>query len=344
MATRKLKRIKLDEGAAVIEKAVGAGEVSAAILYVRLGSFTFERAFGQAAGRDTVFLMASITKPMTAIGIMILVGRGHLSLSDPVSRFIPEFTGGDRGRVTVRHLLTHTSGLPDQLPENVELRRHHAALSEFVAHVCRAPLLYEPGTKVRYQSMGFLLAAEIAQRITQKPFRDYLRDELFLPAGMSCTSLGLGGRRISETMLCQFKNAPPEAGEEQDDWNWNSPYWRDLGAPWGGAHSTAADTAKLLELFLSRRSRILAQHEASTMIENQTPGLNETRGLGWMLKPGEFGRACSARTFGHYGATGTLAWCDPLSGLICVLLTTRPIDRARAGLLGTVSDLISESI
>ncbi len=80
------------------------------------------------------------------------------------------------------------------------------------------------------------------------------------------------------------------------------------------------------------------------MIENQTPGLNETRGLGWMLKPGEFGRACSARTFGHYGATGTLAWCDPLSGLICVLLTTRPIDRARAGLLGTVSDLISESI
>ncbi len=79
------------------------------------------------------------------------------------------------------------------------------------------------------------------------------------------------------------------------------------------------------------------------MIQNQTPGLSEFRGLGWMLKPGDFGRACSARTFGHYGATGTLAWCDPSTGLICVLLTTRPVGQSRGGLLGAVSGLVAEA-
>ena len=134
--------------------------------------------------------------------------------------------------VTVEHLLTHTSGLPDMLPENIELRRRHAALEEFVAGTCKTPLLFRPGSKVSYQSMGILLAAEIAQRITKLPFREFLRREVFLPLGMRQTSLGLGGRRIEDTAQCQV--------EGKDDWNWNSRYWRDLGAPWGGVDSTAA--------------------------------------------------------------------------------------------------------
>jgi beta-lactamase class C len=235
--------------------------------------------------------------------------------------------------VTVEHLLTHTSGLPDMLPENIELRRRHAALDDFVAGTCRAPLLFKPGTKVSYQSMGILLAAEIAQRVTKMPFREFLRREVFLPLGMRQTSLGLGGRRIDGTAQCQV--------EGKDDWNWNSAYWRDLGAPWGGVHSTAADISKFLNSFLRPNGLVLKRDTAAGMIANHTPGLNDTWGLGWKLEPGAFARACSPRTFGHYGATGTVAWADPATGTRCVLLTTWPAEQSQAKLLVPVSEAVA---
>ena len=341
-----LKRERLDEAAALVTKSVDAGEVSAASLYAAQGDFVLQRAFGRATGPDSVFLLASITKPMTAIGTMILCDRGQLSLSDPVRKYIPEFTGGDRGLVTVKHLLTHTSGLPDQLEENVALRKRHAPLKDFVTGACRTPLLFKPGTQVKYQSMGLLLAAEIAERVTKRPFREFLRDELFRPAGMTKTSLGLGGRKIADTMLSQVASAPGlyGGGDSGKDWNWNSPYWRDLGAPWGGAHATASDVAAMLRMFLEPDGKVLKRDTAAAMIANQTAGLNEPWGLGWMLKPGTFGRHCSQGTYGHYGSTGTIGWADPKGKLICVLLTTKPADESRSHLLGPVSDAVSASV
>ena len=329
------ERQRLEEAVRLIEQATASGDVRAAALDVRQGRFSYSRAFGEAGGPDTVFLLASISKPMTAAGVMLLVDRGKLALSDPVHKFIPEFSGGGREAVTVQHLLTHTSGLPDMLPENIELRRRHAPLADFVAATCETPLLFPPGTKVSYQSMGILLAAEIAQRITRTPLRDFLRREVFLPLGMRETSLGLGGRRIAATAQCQVEN-------KNEDWNWNTPYWRDLGAPWGGVHSTAADVAKFLNSFLRPNGLVLKRETAAAMTANHTEGLNESWGLGWMLQPGTFGRTCSPRTFGHYGSTGTVAWADPETGVRCVLLTTKPAAQSRAGLLGPVSDVVAE--
>jgi CubicO group peptidase (beta-lactamase class C family) len=330
-----LEKQRLDRAAELVDRAVAAGDVRAAVLDVRRGKQSFERAFGQARGPETVFIVASISKPMAATGVMLLVDRGKLTLSDPVQKFIPEFSGGDREMVTVQHLLTHTSGLPDMLPENIELRRRHAPLADFVAGTCRTPLLFRPGTKVSYQSMGILLASEIAQRITGMPFRQFLRLEVFLPLGMRDTSLGLGGRRIEDTAQCQVEN--------KEDWSWNTPYWRDLGAPWGGVHSTAADISKFLNSFLRPNGLVLKRATAAAMITSHTQGLNETWGLGWHLEPGAFGHACSPRTFGHYGATGTLAWADPDAGVRCVLLTTKPAEQSRAGLLRPVSDVVAEA-
>ncbi|HXA03480.1 MAG TPA: serine hydrolase domain-containing protein [Bryobacteraceae bacterium] len=328
-----LEKQRLDRAAELVDRAVAAGDVRAAVLDVRRGKQSFERAFGQARGPETVFIVASISKPMAATGVMLLVDRGKLTLSDPVQKFIPEFSGGDREMVTVQHLLTHTSGLPDMLPENIELRRRHAPLADFVAGTCRTPLLFRPGTKVSYQSMGILLAAEIAQRITKMPFREFLRREVFLPLGMRETSLGLGGRRIEATAQCQV--------EGKDDWNWNSLYWRDLGAPWGGVHSTAADISKFLNSFLRPNGLVLKRDTAAAMITNHTQGLNETWGLGWKLEPGGFGRVCSSLTFGHYGATGTVAWADPKAGMRCVLLTTWPAEQSQAKLLVPVSEAVA---
>jgi beta-lactamase class C len=340
-----LRQDRLEQAAALIKKATDSGDVSAAAIYVSQGDFVFQRGFGRAQSSESVFLLASITKPMTAVGLMILVDRGQLALSDPVHKHIPEFTGGDRDLVTIKHLLIHTSGLPDQLDENVALRKRHAPLKEFVAATCRTPLLFKPGTQVKYQSMGLLLAAEIAERVTKRPFRDFLGDELFRPAGMTKTSLGLGGRKISDTMLSQVESAPGlyGGGDSSKDWNWNSLYWRDLGAPWGGAHSTASDVARMLMMFLKPDGKLLKRETAAAMIANQTAGLNEPRGIGWMIKPGEFGRHCAPRTFGHYGATGTVAWADPQTQLVCVLLTTKPANESRSHLLGPVSDAVSAS-
>jgi len=332
---------KLSEATALLKNATAPlsprANISAASLLVKRHGLTLVRqGFGFAHDTDTVFLLASISKPMTAAGVMVLADSGQLTLQDPVHKFIPEFSGGDKDMVTIRHLLTHTSGLPDMLPENVELRKRHAPLRSFVAATCKTPLLFKPGTQVSYQSMGYLLLAEIAERITREPFRQLLRKDLFLPLGMTGTSLGLDGRKISDTALCQVKG--------NDEWNWNSPYWRDLGAPWGGVHSTATDVARFLELFLNPTGKVLKRETAASMIANQTPGLNEAWGFGWMVKEGAFGKKCSPKSYGHYGSTGTVAWADPTTSLVCVLLTTKPIKDAHEGLLGEVSDLVSESV
>jgi beta-lactamase class C len=325
-----LKQGRIDQALELIRQKTASGEVAEAALLVRHAGTT-----AASLKPDRVFLLASITKPMTATAVMILSDRGQLRLEDPVRKFIPEFTGGDRDAITIRHLLTHTSGLPDMLPDNTELRKRHAPLSDFVAGTCRTPLLFKPGTQVKYQSMGILLAAEIVERVTHTPLREFLRRELFVPAGMNATSLGLGGRKIADTAQCQVDNPG-------DDWNWNSPYWRDLSVPWGGAHSTAADVTRLLDLFLHPDGRALKADTARAMIVNQTH-LTDPWGLGWMIAPGKFGKNCSAATFGHFGSTGTVAWADPKSNLTCVLLTTKPAAQSRDGLLGPVSDLVAEA-
>jgi len=329
-----LKRDRLDSAVALIEKAIASGYFSAAALHVKQSSFELSRAFGKVAGPDTPFLLASITKPMTATAVMILSDRKALALTDPVRRFIPEFTGGDRNSITIKNLLNHTSGLPDMLPENDALRKRHAPLSEFVTATCKTPLLFKPGTKVKYQSMGVLLAGEIVQRITKTPLRDFLRKEVYEPLKMSQTSLGLGGRPISSTALCQVPD---------DDWGWNSLYWRDLGSPWGGAHGSAADIGKFLRAFLKPTAGILKPETAAAMIVSQTEGLNEPRGLGWQPDPPKFGSGCSPRTFGHGGSTGTMSWADPDKDLTFVLLTTRPDAEDKEKVKKAASDAVSES-
>lgn len=329
-----IQRGQIDAAIAKIQTATANGDVSAAALYLEQGTTRIAKGFGNARSENEVFLLASITKPMTAAGVMKLVERGQLKLEDKVNKYIPEFSGGDRDSVTVRMLLTHTSGLPDMLPDNEALRKKHAPLKDFVAGTCKTPLLFKPGTQCKYQSMGILLASEIAERVTRTPFREFLRKEIFTPMGMTQTSLGLGGRKIPDLAQCQVPNP-------NDDWNWNTPYWRDLGAPWGGAHASAADVARFLKYFLEPTGKSLKPATAQNMILNQNQGLNKPWGIGFMIDPGTFGKSCSPKTYGHYGSTGTVCWADPAKNLICVLLTTKPADQSRAGLLGPVSDIVS---
>ena len=328
-----LRKDKVDEAIGLIQREVESGSVAAAALHVSQGKDVVDRAFGAAKSPGAVFLLASISKPMTASAVMLLADRKQLSLEDPVSRYVPEFKGGEKGSIVLRHLLTHTSGLPDMLPENEALRQRHAPLKDFVAATCATPLLYSPGTNVKYQSMGVLMAAEVVQRITKRTLADFLRDEIYRPLGMKDTSMGLGGRDLASTMQCQVA--------EHNDWDWNSAYWRNLASPWGGAHATAADVGRFARYFAEPNVPVLKPATVAAMITDQNRGLKTPWGIGWMLGRG-LGKHSSARTFGHSGSTGTLAWTDPEKGVCFVLLTTKPAAQSNRTLLTPVSDVISE--
>lgn len=323
---------RAQEADRLIASRVKSGDVAAAAFLVRQGGFEVARAYG-AAKIDTPFLVASLTKPMTVSAVMLLRDRRQLELTDPVKRFLPQCTGDGRDAITIKHLLTHMSGLPDMLPENVELRKRHAPLREFAERACRTDLLFQPGARVHYQSMGILLAAAIVENIAAQPLPRFLASSVFAPLRMTRTSLGLGGRKISDMAQCQVA--------EPSDWDWNSTYWRNLAAPWGGAHSTVRDLAKFIEAFTVPGSAPWPEHTRREMREIQTGSLRPSYGLGWMRDPGAFGHACSPATFGHYGSTGTLFWHDPQSQVTCVLLTTKPVESSRAGLLGPFSDIVA---
>lgn len=337
-------RDSMQAAAQLIQKQVDAGTVESAVLHVRRGTEKSERAFGKAATADAPFLLGSITKTMTAAAAMVLVDRGELRVSDPVMKFIPEFSEGARKDVTIAHLLTHTSGLPDQLEENNALRSRHAPLADFVRGAVRTPLLFAPGTKYHYQSMGILLGAEIVGRITKTPLPDFLAAHIFKPLGMKRSALGLGAFKREDLIRVQTEHAAPEAGAgaaNAKDWDWNSAYWRALGAPWGGAHCSADDVATFLRSFMRPDGTALREETARLMIRNHTEGLGARRGIGFALGPGGFGKGCSERSFGHSGSTGMLAWADPESDTICVILTSLPSSISAPLVLHPVSDVIA---
>jgi CubicO group peptidase (beta-lactamase class C family) len=346
----------LEQAGQLLAGAVAAGQPSAASLVVtRRGGLAFARGYGHlrpaagapAVAADSIFLLASITKPVTACALMRLVDRGLVSLDDPVVQYLPEFCGGERPLARVRHLLSHTSGLPDMLPENIALRRAHAPLREFVAGALRTPLLYTPGRGFAYQSMGTLLAGEIVERVSGRRLRDFEREELFAPLGMEKSALGLGPFQLSQTVWC---GTSMEESADDRRFGANSPYWRDMGHPWGGMHSTGLDLAVLLQTFLDGGTRagrrLLSPAAVRAMTTDQNPGLQAPWGLGWGLAGSRvwnfFGELCSPATFGHVGATGTAAWADPARQLVCVVLTNQMV--AGGSLLRRVANAVSAAV
>jgi CubicO group peptidase (beta-lactamase class C family) len=354
-----ISQAQLERASGLIQAEVGSGRMGAAALLVaRQDRVVLHEGFGHFSSApdapivrpDSVFLLASISKPITACALMLLVERGRVALGDPVNHYLPEFTGGERDKVLVRDLLRHTSGLPDMLPENIDLRRAHAPLSEFVRHSTTTPLLFPPGSQFRYQSMGILLAAEIVERVTGTRLPDFEKKEIFDPLGMQDSSLGLGGRRLSDLVIC----LPTPGTDPADDESFglNSLYWRDLGSPWGGVHSTTTDLAILLQTFLDGGVRAGKQVFSTAMVKamtsDQNVELHAPWGLGWALGRSRswnaFGDLVSGEAFGHTGATGTMAWADPETQLLCVILTNRPYSLDDGRFLRLVSNAVAASV
>jgi CubicO group peptidase (beta-lactamase class C family) len=322
-----LRKERLDQASDVLAKATASGQAASAVLYARQRDASFRRTFGGAGSDQAMFLLGSITKPICVTALMTLFDRGDFRLDDALKKYVPQFKGNGRDDVTLRHLMTHVSGLPDQLPENDSLRKKHAGLGEFVEYAIRTPLLFAPGARYQYSSMGILLATHVAELISGKTILELTDRAVFQPLGLQYSVLGLGKLTLDEVVPCQTEHAAPEAGGGDPaarDWDWNSPYWRKLGAPWGGAHASAPDLAKFLEEFLLAKGAVVKPGTARLMTTNQNATGITPRGLGFNVGAAAGSRGCSEKTFGHTGSTGTLAWADPATDTICVVLTSLP--------------------
>lgn len=285
--------------------------------------------------KDGMFLLASISKPITYMGAMILVERGLLGLSDLVTHYIPEFAAHHKEETRVHHLFTHTSGLPDMLENNADLRHDHAPLSDFIRGAIRDTVpLFRAGTDLSYQSMGTLVVAELVQRISGLTIHEFLKKEIFDPLGLRST--GLGSRGLERPRLVRVETPAYQAGS---DFGWNSRYWQELGAPWGGMFSSPEDFAVICQLLLNggqyQDVRILAPGTVEMMTTNRLndyPELPEPIrrtqpwGLGWRMNHAgdhdSWGDCLDRQVFGHTGATGTTVWMDRDRDGFCILLTT----------------------
>jgi len=296
-------------------------------------------------GDDAIFLIASITKPIVATGAMLLIERGLLTLGDRVHEVIPEFAGKGRYAITIRHLLTHTSGLPDMLPNNVPLREAHAPLSEFVAGTCGVQPSFRAGRSVQYQSMGFAVLGEIVARISGVSCAEFLQREIFGPLEMNDMALGAPSDWFSgaEPRISRVPEIRPPAGQDPNsDWGWNSPYWQRLGAPWGGLLTTPADLARFAQMMLNNgkvgtTTQLLGRATVRAATRNQLCEMADVPevdrrckpwGLGWRLHwpthSANFGDLLGPRTYGHWGATGTVLWIDPELDAFAIILSTQP--------------------
>lgn len=322
---------------------------AAALMIGRIGQAVEPKFFGHQGPendappirRDAIFLVASLTKPITYLGAMILVERGLLGLSDPVTQYIPDFAAHHKETTLVEHLFTHTSGLPDMLDNNLELRRQHAPLSKFIEGAIRDTVpKFRAGTDYSYQSMGTLVVAEIVQRLSGLSIAEFLHKEIFAPLGLKSTALGaksLPAERLLRQQTPQFDGV--------ERFGWNTTYWRELGAPWGGLFTTPDEYAILCQLMLNRGVyngvRLLAPATidkiTSNRLEDQPEVPEHIRrtkpwGLGWQLNhPATEGTLCDllpVSVYGHIGATGTLFWIDPQQQAFALVFTTMERDRA----------------
>ena len=290
------------------------------------------------------YLIASITKPIVGMLAVQLASAGRLSLNEPVREFVDGFNRGPLRAITFRHLLTHTSGLPDMLLNNNELRARHASLAEFVSETARVTPEFPAGTSCRYSSMGLAVLADVIEKITQTPLPELLQRDLFGPLRMQDSWLGIPSGKFEELQPTLVPCELPIWQQQATDWNWNSRYWRSLGAPWGGMTSTSNDLGRLAVCMLNQgtspdHQTIIHPLVISSSTQNQTchmSGLVESDrlhrpwGLGWRFNWPDhatcFSDFVSSEAYGHWGATGTLMWIDPKTQIWCVILTNQPYE------------------
>jgi CubicO group peptidase (beta-lactamase class C family) len=303
----------------------------------------------QPMAANCLFRIASMTKPITAIGIMILADEGKLLVDDPVQKYLPEFRGqmlvasrtADQitlqkpsRPITIRDLLTHTSGLPGY-PEGLSdlYTKRERTLAEGVLAISQQSLQFEPGSKWAYCNPGVDTLGRLIEISSGQSYESFLKDRVFTPLGMVDTTFYPTADQLARvaTTYARTDERLVAAG--------NSIIGPTATArfpiPAGGLYSTGADLARLYQLMLGRgvtgQHRILSEAGVAAMTKVQTGDLpcgfvtGMSFGFGWAVvrQPEGVTSMLSPGTFGHGGAFGTQGWIDPQRGVFYILLFQR---------------------
>jgi CubicO group peptidase (beta-lactamase class C family) len=288
---------------------------------------------------DSIFWIASMTKPITGTAVLMVQDEGKLSVDDPVEKYLPEFTGvktadGKGARLLIRHLLTHTSGMGEVSPSQARGIKSLAGLMPL--HVAK-PLAFEPGTKWVYCQSGINTAARIVEVVSGELFDEFLERRLFGPLGMKDTTFYLSEQQLRRLATSYRRTSKGELEATQNFiLHGKTPTSRDrFPAANGGLFSTAPDYARFCQMVLNGGEldgkRYLKPESVKLMTTIQTGDLKTgfTEGNGWGLgwcvirEPQGVTAMLSPGSFGHGGAYGTQAWIDPQKKRIDILMVQR---------------------
>ncbi len=294
---------------------------------------------GRPLADDTLFPVASITKLATALSVLRLVAAGRLSLDDDLARHLPEAAAARGGSgVTLRSLLSHTSGLPYDLPDSVAPYRPGLSWP-VVARACLAtPLANPPHTRVRYSNVGPGLLALVVERLSRQPFAAALADLVLKPLDIE-GYLGAEPRRLVARVAGDFGE---HAGTDLEPIN--SAFWRSLALPWAGLVTTAAGALRLVRAYAGFPPDYLPSALLAEATRDQTAApagdpVDHRERLRWSRAPWGLGvelRGTKAphaappdaapESYGHVGGSGGLVWADPAAGVAWSMLGTRTFE------------------
>lgn len=319
----------------VVEREIAARHIPGAVVLVgHDGKTAYRKAFGHRALEpraepmlvDTIFDMASLTKVVaTTTAVLQLSERGRLRLDDPVARYWPEFAANGKGTVTLRQLLTHSSGLRVDVNPKVSWTGYDGAL----AVIASDPPLATPGKEFRYSDVNFIVLGEIVRRVSGDPLDVYCSREIFAPLGMATT--GFRPPKSQRTVIApsDMEQGGLRWGEVQD------PTAYRMGGVAGnaGLFSTADDLARFAQMLLngglSGNRRVLASDSVAAMTRPASlpgTGAPTLRGLGWDMRSPyskEHTASFPAGSFGHTGYTGPSLWIDPRSRTFLIICANR---------------------
>ena len=338
----------------VLQNAIEARDISGAVTVVATkdkilhleATGLSDLAAKKAMQPDSIFWIASMTKPITATAILMLQDEGKLNVSDPIAKFIPAFAGlktpsGQPANLTLAQALTHTSGLGEA---SAEAARNAHTLADLVPLFLAAPMQYEPGAKWQYTQSGINVAARIVEIVSGLSFDAFLQQRLFDPLGMKDTTfypadkspgrLAVGYGKDRATGVLQPARVAASFGVRGRP---------PLGN--GGLFSTGPDYARFCQMLLAGGTfggrRYLSPAAMQLLMTPQTGDLpcgfmqsaefgNRGTNYGWgigtcVLRAPHEGVAAmlSPGTFGHGGAWGTQAWMDPVRGVAYILMVQR---------------------
>ncbi len=348
---------KLADMDVAITEAIANGKCPGGVLWVEHNGAVYHKAFGQRAivpalekmTEDTIFDAASLTKVVaTTPAIALLVERGKINLDAPVANYIPDFAKNGKEGVTVRHLLTHVSGLKSGIGSTPAWSGYDGAIQR----ACDEKLQATPGTMFTYSDINFFTLGDIVRRVSGQPLNEFVEKELFRPLKMHNTGY----------LPPQSKLARVAPTEKDDKGNYlrgvvHDPTARKMGGVAGhaGLFTTAADLARYARMLLNGGEldgvRVLKPETVKLMSNVQTPEtVSSRRGLGWDIDSSYSrprGSLFPIGSYGHTGWTGTSLWVDPFSKTFVMFLSNRNHPDGKGNVLdlrATLGTLAAEAV